>query len=145
MTVLSLFASFAPAVTGQSAEDEVAIQKVVDKMYAALNRQDVKAGFALCDESFENYAGTLKGRDANEKYWSKIFTTRFKNVKYKQIEKIGIQFITSDVAIYKDRYNFSGALDEEGKPRPASKWSNAHVFVKKGGKWMYATMIQWAQ
>lgn len=145
MVIVSLFVFFAPVVAGQSAEDEAAIQKVVEKMYAALNSQDVKAGFALCDESFENYAGTLKGRDANVKYWSKIFETRFKNVKYKQIEKIGIQFITSDVAIYKDRYDFSGALDEEGKQRPASKWSNAHVFVKKNGKWMLATIIQWSE
>jgi uncharacterized protein (TIGR02246 family) len=145
MVIVALLASITPVMAGQSAEDEAAIKKVVEKLYAALNKKDIKAAFALCDENFEDYSGTLKGREANEKRWTPIFETRFKNVQYKPVEEIGVQFITPNVAIYKDRYDFSGVLDEDGNTRPPSKWSNAHVLVKKEGKWMYATMIQWAQ
>jgi uncharacterized protein (TIGR02246 family) len=145
MVIVTLLASVTPVMAGQSAEDEEAIKKVVEQLYAALNKKDIKAAFALCDENFENYTGTLKGREANEKRWMPIFKTRFKNVQYKPVEEIGIQFITPDVAIYKDSYDFTGALDEDGNTLQALKWSNAHVFVKKDGKWMYATMIQWAQ
>jgi uncharacterized protein (TIGR02246 family) len=145
MVIMALLVSVTPVMAGQSAEDEAAIKKVVERLYAALNEKDIKAAFALCDENFENYTGTLKGREANEKRWMPIFETRFKNVQYKPVEEIGIQFITPDVAIYKDSYDFTGALDEDGNTLPASKWSNAHVLLKKDGKWRYATMIQWAQ
>jgi uncharacterized protein (TIGR02246 family) len=145
MVIVALLASITPVMSGQSAEDEAAIKKVVEQLYAALNKKDIKAAFALCDENFEDYSGTLKGREANEKRWMPIFETRFKNVQYKPIEEIGIQFITPDVAIYKDSYDFTGALDKDGNTLPSSKWSNAHVLVKKDSKWMYATMIQWAQ
>jgi len=145
MLMGALLVSAIPMIAGQSVEDEAAIRKVVEQLYAALNKKDIKAAFALCDENFENYPGTLKGREANEKAWEPIFATRFKDVQYKQFEEIGIQFITPNVAIYKDRYDFSGALDKEGNTMPSTKWSNAHVLLKKDGKWRYATMIQWAQ
>ena len=145
LAIVVLLASIAQMLTGQSAEDEAAIRDVVKKLYAAMNMKNVEAIFALCDENIENFAGTLKGREASINSWKPIFETRFKNVQYKQFEEIGIQFITPNVAIYKDRYDFSGALDAEGNTLPPSKWSNAHVLVKKNGKWMYATMIQWAQ
>ena len=145
MVFVALLASVTPVIAGQSGEDEAAIRKVVEQLYAALNKKDIKAAFALCDENFENYPGTLKGREANEKRWTPIFASRFKNVQYNHFEEIGIQFITPVVAIYKDSYDFTGALDEDGNVLPPSKWSNAHVLVKKDGKWMYATMIQWAQ
>ena len=145
MVIVALLASIAPMLAAQSAEEEAAIREVVKQLYAALNEKNVEAMFALCDENYENYAGTLKGTEAGIKRWRPIFKTRFKNVQYKQIEEIGIQFVTPTVAIYKDRYDFSGALDKDGNTLPPSKWSNAHVLVKKNGKWMYATMIQWAQ
>ena len=133
----------APEPQFDQAAEEAAIREVVEQAYAALNKHDVKAAFALCDDNFENFSGTRKGRAANEEAWAEIFATRFKNVEYSQYEEIGIQFITPDVAIYKDRYDFSGALGTDGEPRPPTKSSNGWVFVKKDGRWLMATIIQW--
>ena len=144
LVFIFLFSNVGPMAGGQSAEDEAAIQKLVKQAYTNLNNHDMEAQFALMDENFENFNAKLKGREANQKFWAEVFKTRFKNVKYKQLEEIGIQFITPNVAIYKDRYEFTGALDKEGNPWPKSTWNNAYVLVKKDGKWKYATVIQWS-
>jgi uncharacterized protein (TIGR02246 family) len=144
MVFVLLFSSVGLMTIGQSADDEAAIRKLVKQAYTNFNNHDIEAQFALADENFENFNAKLKGREANQKFWAEVFKTRFKNVKYKQIEEIGIQFITPNVAIYKDRYEFSGVLDKEGNSRPKSTWNNAYVLVKKDGKWKYATVIQWS-
>ena len=125
------------------AAEEAAIRDFVKNHYAALNAHDWETVFANTDENVEDFAGTRKGKAANEEYYGEIFETRFKDAQWEQYEELSIHFITPDVALYKDRYNFTGALDAEGNTRPPSKWSNAWVLVKRNGKWLMAEIAQW--
>jgi ketosteroid isomerase-like protein len=131
-----------PEPVFDQAAEEAAIREFVEQWYADLNAHDIKSAFINMDENFENFSGSLKGRAANEEYWTELFEDGFKNAVYTQSEEIGIHFITPEVALYKDRYDFSGAFDKEGKPRPG-KWSNGWVLVKKNGKWLVSEVIQW--
>jgi uncharacterized protein (TIGR02246 family) len=133
--VCLLFSSV-PA-TADQAEDEAAIRKVVEHIYAALQKHDAKAYTALCSENFETWEGEARGRAAIEKHLSDVFTNA-KDIQYKLLEEIGIVFVAPDVAIYKERHEITGSLDADGKPVPPGKRLTARVFVKKNGKWLFS-------
>lgn len=124
-------------VLADQTEDEAAIRKVVDQVYAAINKHDAKALAALCTEKSENWEGDVKGRAAIETVYSSIFAN-MKDVQIRPLDEIGIVFVTNDVAIYKHNDEITGSLDEDGKPLPPYKRLSAKVFVKKNGKWLFA-------
>ena len=138
--LVSISVSFAPAVQAQSAADEAAVREAAKQWIAAANAHDAKAiakaTAALVTEDYEFWGGTVKGRAAYEKWLSEFFTGQ--HVHVKQLEEIGIVFVTPDVAIYKARNEWSGFVDEDGKPIPPAKNLRANVYVKQGGKWLVA-------
>ena len=136
--VVSLFALVTPAVQAQSAADEAAVRKANEQAMAAVNMHDAKAigkaVAALSTEDTESLDGTRKGRAAVEKYFSELFAGQ--HVHVKQLEEIGIHFVTPDVAIYRARVESTGWVGEDGKPRPPLKQLIAWVYAKQGGKWL---------
>jgi uncharacterized protein (TIGR02246 family) len=134
--VCLLFSSV-PAMADQ-AEDEAAIRKVVEQIYAAMNKHDAKAYAAVCAEDFETWEGDIKGRAAMEEVMSGVFANA-KDIQFKLLDEIGIVFVTPDVAIYKHNDEITGSLDDDGDPLPPNKRLSARVFVKKNGRWLFAS------
>lgn len=137
---ICLLLTSVPAMADQ-AEDEEAIKKVMEQLYAAANKHDVKGYMALCDEKFENWIGTIKGRDAFGKMISESWE-RQTDTQFKPLDEIGIVFVAADVAIYKLRDEVTGRLDVDGKPMGPVKRLMARVFVKKNGNWIQAAYFQ---
>ncbi len=123
-----------PAMADQ-AEDEAAIRKVVEQVNAAYNKKDAKAMASCITENFENWSGTRKGRKQSSEYWASD------KGQYKQLDEIGIIFVTPDVAIFKEHGENTGGLDADGKPLPPQKVLEAWVLVKKNGNWLGAAIF----
>jgi hypothetical protein len=85
----------------------------------------------------ESWEGGLKGREAWERYLTEYFEEQ-KGTKANPAEEIGLIFVTPHVAIYKGRGEFTGDVDADGKPLPATRTLVAMVFVKKNKKWLRA-------
>jgi ketosteroid isomerase-like protein len=120
------------------AEDEAAIRKAVEQLFAAMHKHDAKAYGALCAENFETWEGDVKGRAAMEKLMSDTFATA-KDIQFELLDEIGIVFAAPDVAIYKHTDKITGALDDDEEPLPPFKRLSARVFVKQNGNWLFAT------
>ncbi len=99
---------------------------------------DSETGEAGYVEDAQDWEGELKGRAAIEQYLTKAFEGHLKNFQTKLLDEIAIVFVTSEVAIYKGRYELRGTLDEEGNALPASKVLYAQVYAKKNGQWLAA-------
>jgi uncharacterized protein (TIGR02246 family) len=125
-----------PAIAGQG-EDEAAIREAAEKIVALYNSHNAKALVTHFDDSGEFWDGTNKGRAKLEEFFTNVFN-RAKNVTLKQLEEIGIVFITPDVAIHKVRRQLTGMVDVEGNQVPDRKEMLARVFVKKNGQWLLA-------
>lgn len=126
------------ATEGQDrSADEAAIRKVVEQVNTIHNRHEVKPLVALFDETVEDWAGQTKGREAMEKNLTALFA-REKNRIQKEIDEIGIVFVTPDVAIYKSTRVTTGTIDAGGKPLPPEKVIFARVVVKREGRWYLA-------
>jgi hypothetical protein len=120
------------------AEDEAAVRKVALQILDGYSAGTPEKMAELFAEDWENWEGTIKGRTAWKQYATEVLQRR-KGVKFKQLEEIGIVFVTPDVAIYKQIVEASGGVDEGGKPLPPAKILYAVVFVKKGGNWLQST------
>jgi uncharacterized protein (TIGR02246 family) len=127
-------------VLADQAEDEAAIREAVKQSFAAYNAHDAKAFVALRTEDYENWVGTTKGREARAKDLTGTFE-RQKSIRAKQLEEIGIIFVTPDVAIYKQRIEVTGSVDGDGKPLPPARSLAAGVWVKQGGRWLESTFF----
>ena len=132
---ICLLLASVPAMADQAA-DEAAIRKVVEQVNTAYNKKDAKAMASGFTENFENLSGTRKGRKELSEYWAS------QKSHYKQLDEIGIIFVTPDVAIFKERGELTGRFDADGKPQPPQKVLEAWVLVKKNGKWMVAAFFQ---
>ncbi len=130
-----LFIASVPVMADQ-AEDEAAIDKVIGEIITTFNEHDAKAMMALCDPGYETPDGSVKGREAVTELYTTVFK-RFENARIEELKKIGIVFITPDVAIYKDHRAISGTFDAEGRP-VSDRRLTAWVMVKKDGKWLCA-------
>jgi uncharacterized protein (TIGR02246 family) len=119
------------------AGDEAAIWKVVEQMFSAFAKGDPAGMAAHFDKVYENATGARKGARAFVEYYKEWLKDR-PNFKSKIIEKIGVVFVTSDVAIAKARVEYSGLIDADGKPLSPGKALQAEVFVRRNGRWLRA-------
>jgi uncharacterized protein (TIGR02246 family) len=133
LTIILLFAAM--PVMAQSAADEAAIREVVKQINVAFNKSDAKAMASYIVEDFENWPGTRKGRKQVSENWASA------EGQYKQLDEIGIIFVTPDVAIFKEHGEETGFLDSDGKPLPTEKVLESWVAVKKNGKWLLAAIF----
>ena len=123
-----------PAMADQAA-DEAAIREVVKQCNAAYNKKDAKAMASFLVKNFENWPGTSKGRKQVSEYLAS------QKGQYKQLDEIGIIFVTPDVAIFKEHGENTGGLDADGKPLLPQKVLESWVLVKKDGKWLGAAVF----
>jgi ketosteroid isomerase-like protein len=123
----------------QNAE-EAAIRTVLEQLLTAYNNHDAKTYVSLLTETHESWEGGLKGRAAWERYLTEYFEDQ-EGTKANPGEEIGLFFVTPEVAIYKGRAEFTGDIDEDGKPLPATRTLVAMVFVKKNEKWLRAAWL----
>jgi uncharacterized protein (TIGR02246 family) len=131
--VCLLFSS--PPAMGDQAADEAAIRELVKKANEAFNRHDAEAMAAFFVENFETPDGKYRGRKQVSDYFASM-----KN-QYKQLDEIGIIFVTPDVAIFKEYGENTDNVDADGKSLPPSKALEAWVLVKKNGKWLAAALF----
>jgi uncharacterized protein (TIGR02246 family) len=117
------------------AEDEAAIRDVVAGIYDGFNAHDPAAIARLCDEDLETW---LTGRTGNEEVlaWIREMVPGSQSGAAREVEELGISFISSDVAIQKSRRELTGRTDTEGKPLPAQSQLFLRIFVKKDGRWL---------
>ena len=130
-----LLLSSVPLMADQAA-DEAAIRNAVKQINEAWNKKDAKGMASGLIENFENWPGKRKGRKELSEYWASV------KGQGKQLDEIGIIFVTPDVAIFKERVELTGMFDAAGKPLPPRKTLEAWVVVKKNGKWMGAAFFQ---
>jgi ketosteroid isomerase-like protein len=119
------------------AKDEAAIRKVVEQVNTIHNRHEVEPLVALFDETVENWTGSIRGRAAYEKAIAGLFE-RERNRLQKELEEVGIVFVTDDVAIYKSRRQVTGEVDSAGNELPPQTVNLARTFVKREGRWFLA-------
>jgi len=117
------------------AKDEAAIRKVVAQVNTIHNRHEVEPLVALFDETVENWTGTIRGRAAYEKAIAGLFEQEDNRLQ-KEVEEVGIVFVTDDVAIYKSRRQVMGEVDSAGKELPPQTVNLARIFVKRDDRWL---------
>jgi uncharacterized protein (TIGR02246 family) len=116
------------------AEDEAAIRQVMEQMDRAYERRDAEAMSSYMAEDYVNWLGNHRGREVNVEIAMEELKNQ-KNLKYERSDEIGIDFVTHDVAIYKARWDFTGAVDARGNTLPPRKLLGACVMVRRDGKW----------
>jgi hypothetical protein len=117
------------------AKDEAAIREVVEQVNTIHNRHEVEPLVALFDQTVEDWTGATRGRAAYEKAIAGLFE-REGNRLQKEVEEVGIVFVTDDVAIYKSRRQVMGEVDSAGKKLPPQTVNLARIFVKREDGWL---------
>jgi len=117
------------------AKDEAAIRKVVEQVNTIHNRHEVEPLVALFDETVEDWTGATRGRAAYEKAIAGLFEREGHRLQ-KEVEEVGIVFVTDDVAIYKSRRQVMGEIDSAGKELPPQTVNLARIFVKRDNRWL---------
>jgi ketosteroid isomerase-like protein len=118
--------------------DKVAIRDVWKQVVVLFNNHDAKGLAALFDPVFERWEGNVKGPAEEQKALGDYFEQQ-KEIQYKQLEEIGLIFITPKVAIYKTYGEVLKELDAEENEQSPSKIVEAWVFVKRNGQWKIAS------
>jgi hypothetical protein len=53
-----------------------------------------------------------------------------------------LDFIATDVALLRERLEFTKRYDGEGNPAPDRKAEIGYVLVKKNGKWLFSAALE---
>lgn len=121
---------------GGDAKDKAAIAKNGDAFVEGFQKGDAKALAALlatdCDY-IDQTGQHLKGRDAIEKVFAKLFDEN-KGLKLR-IESTSLLFLTPDVAVEDGTVE---AFPPNGGPPTRARFTNVHV--KKDGKWLLGSV-----
>ncbi|MGB6866858.1 MAG: hypothetical protein WBE11_14310 [Candidatus Aminicenantaceae bacterium] len=139
MICVCLFLLTLPAIADQTA-DEATVRETVKKALDEFNKRDLNAHLSMLTEDYENWTGSMKGRKVREEHLIERWKLQ-KTAKYNVVEELGIHFVAPNVAIYKARCEAIGEVREDGTSIPSYKWFGAWVLVKKGEKWLIATLI----
>jgi uncharacterized protein (TIGR02246 family) len=132
---VAVLVSFTPTVLAQSAEDEAAIRGLVKEINDAFNERNAEGMASCIVENFENLEGKQKGRKEMSEYWASM------KGQYKQLDEIGIHFLTPDIAIFREHGENTGLFDADGKPLPTRRVVESWVAIKKDGKWLLAAFF----
>ena len=109
-------------------QDEDVIRGVISEINATYTRQDAEAMAALLAEDFETWDG-IKGRKNVSEAWAN------ENVHYRQLEELGIRFITDEVAIFRELGEVWDAADSNPSAPEKRQYIESWVLVKRNGKW----------
>jgi hypothetical protein len=108
--------------------------------YVALNERDIEAFIPCFDEKYESWDGTIKGLEPWKK-WITEYLDNQTDAQFNFLGEIGIVFVTSDVAIYKDHHEVVDMVDADGNRLPKLKRIWASVWAKRNGKWLMTTQF----
>jgi uncharacterized protein (TIGR02246 family) len=121
---------------GGDAKDKAAIAKNAEAFVEAFHKGDAKAVAALwavdCDHIDQN-GRHLKGRDAIEKVFAKLFAEH-KGLKVR-IESDSLLFLTPEVAVEDGTVE---VFPPDGGPPTRGRFTNVHV--KKDGQWFLGSV-----
>jgi ketosteroid isomerase-like protein len=126
----------APEPVFDQAAEEAAIRKANEERTAVYNVRDANAYMAFFDEDCTT--GWTSGPCLADIKESGDFPEQSSDAQAQILEQGDVAFITPEVAILRDSWEGSGALDENGEPLPPRSNQRASVFVKKQGKWLIA-------
>ena len=118
----------------QSAADETEIRAAIKQYINAHNKHDIKAMAAFIDDNWQNFTGERKGKASYGKWMTEWFEQNADR-HLAVAKEIGIEFITSDVALYTYYQEVTGLVDDDGNAQPASKGLSGWLFARKGGQW----------
>lgn len=111
------------------AQDETDIRDVIEQINAAYTRQDAKAMAPLLAEDFETWDG-IKGPEAVSQAWAA------EKDRYRQIEELGIRFLTDDVAIFRERGEAWDVADTDQQAPDTTQFIETWVLVKRNSRWL---------
>jgi ketosteroid isomerase-like protein len=128
----------APEPVFDQAAEESAVRDAYQQLLSGFNNHDAKAMMSMAAESIEFWNGGAKGLTEHEKWFSDYFGER-EQIKCEVIEEVGVVFVSSDVAIYKIREEYTGRIGDDGNPTDAPfRQLVANVFAKENGRWLWA-------
>ncbi len=120
-----------------SAEDELAIRRVIVETTEAFNAHDASAfvRFYSPDADLVTVRGEfMRGSAAIERWLASIFATRARSVTVRQIE-VTVRFVKPDVAVAHVTNELNGLIDAQGHGLPPHRELSVRVFVKTAGAW----------
>jgi uncharacterized protein (TIGR02246 family) len=82
----------------------------------------------------------MKGSAEIERGLARAFATRYRNAHMKRGE-VTIRFLRPDVALAQVANEISGASEAEGRSAPPHRELGIRVFVKDGGVWRIAALL----
>jgi uncharacterized protein (TIGR02246 family) len=111
------------------AQDKAEIRTVINQINAAYTKQDAEAMAPLLAEDFETWDG-IKGRENVSEAWAN------ENVHYRQLEELGIRFITDEVAIFRERGEAWDVANNDRSAPQKRQYIESWVLVRRNGKWV---------
>lgn len=120
--------------------DDSAVRAVLNAYEQAWNGHDAHAFASLFSEDadFTNVRGqAAHGRAAIERAHVPLFAKLFQG-SHQTMTGSAIRFLRPDVATAEVRWEMTGAIDREGKPRPLTRGLRALVLTKEKGLWHIA-------
>ncbi len=120
-----------------SAEDELAIRRVIVQTMEAFNAHDASAfaRFYTPDADLVTVRGeVMRGSAAIERWLASIFATRAGSVTVRQIE-VTVRFVKPDVAVAHVTNELSGLIDAQRHRLPPHRELSVRIFVKTAGAW----------
>ena len=133
---VALAVSIAP-LSGQPTTDEQVIRGLATQFERAWNTHDMNmlGSITTEDVDFVNVAGLhWKGRAEVVKEHADRHKVRFKNSVW-TTERVGVQFVTSDMALVHVDWRTQGDLDFDLKPCPPRTGIFSWLVVKNAGSW----------
>ncbi len=136
--VLMILSSISLVCSGQTAEDEALVKKVIITFEQDFNEGSFKnaASYTTTDWQHINPGGGItKGREQVLKEVRGVHQTFLKGVSM-HIEKMNIRFITSDVAVGDVVHQLSPYELPKGVKHEKERQLKTYVVVRKQGKWL---------
>jgi ketosteroid isomerase-like protein len=130
-----------PAVADQAA-DEAAIRKAMDDLLTIYNKHDENAFAALWDEKTILFTTKAEGSTEIAGLIAGIFERHKRSIQSRELEELGLDFVTADVAVLRVRLEFTQRYDREGNQAPDRKAEIGYVLVKKNGKWLFSAAFE---
>jgi uncharacterized protein (TIGR02246 family) len=133
-----ILSSISLVCSGQTAEDEALVKKVIITFEQDFNEGSFKnaASYTTTDWQHINPGGGItKGREQVLKEVRGVHQTFLKGVSM-HIEKMNIRFITSDVAVGDVVHQLSPYELPKGVKHEKERQLKTYVVVRKQGKWL---------
>jgi hypothetical protein len=107
----------APEPEADLRAEEQALREFLEEVLVAYENRDGKAMAAMCDETFMNLGGVLRGRENIERFWE-TFLGSLGDTQLNILEEVVLEFVA------------------ERNPQPPQQFFAANIYVKKDARWL---------